>query len=107
QRDATSRRRPRWIHLLERTHKRGKVARGLDCVDLLDGHGFALEPRVDIPEPGSAGRRAPMRDRNGYLEGEQRSQPRQPVVLLAPRLCRPVTTGEPHRQLVTETKDRV
>jgi hypothetical protein len=52
QRNAASRRGARRIHLLEHSDKRRKITCRLDRVDLLDRHGFAFDPCVDIQNQG-------------------------------------------------------
>ena len=107
QRNPASRRRTRGIHLLQRPDERREVARRLDRVDLPDRHRDALDPGVDLPEPGVAATRVTQRDRHGKLDREQRRQSRKPVELLAIRLRRPLAARKPHRELVAEPKDRV
>src|SRR5262249_9943209 len=88
ERDAT----PGWCvgraQLLERADERGKVARRLDCVDLLDRHRLTLDPDVDLPEPRVVEGRVALRDRDRDLDREERSEHGQPVEQLPAGLGR-------------------
>ena len=95
------------IHPLQGSDERREVASRLDRVDVLDRHAVSLHPGVDLPEPGVLATRTPLRDRNGDLDGEQWSQLRQPLDLLAARLRRALATREPHGELLAEAEDRV
>jgi hypothetical protein len=93
--------------LLERADERGKVARRLDCVDLLDRHRLTLDPGVDLPEPGVVARRVALRDRDGDRDREERSERGQPLEQLPAGLRRASSTCEPNGEVVPEPKDRI
>jgi hypothetical protein len=107
QRNAAPGRRAGRAHLLHGRDECRKVAGGLGRIDLLDRHCSALDPGVDLPEPRIAVAGSALRDRDGDVDREQWRQPRQPVEFLAAGLDGPVTAREPHREIVTEAKDRV
>src|SRR5262249_5674849 len=96
-----------WAQLLERADERGEVARRLDCVDLLDRRGLALDPGVDLPEPGVVEGRVALRDRDRDLDREERSERGQPVEQLPAGLRRASSTCEPNGEVVAESEDRI
>src|SRR4029077_6554339 len=107
ERDAAPRRRAGRIHSLQGQDERREVPGGLNGVDLVDRDDLALDPGMDLPEPGIVRARPSLCQRHRNLDRQPRRQLRQPLELDAARLGRPLLARQPYREPVAEPEDRV
>jgi len=77
------------VDLLERPDDCGQVECRLERVDLLDGDRLAVDPGVDLPVPRIARARPALRDRDGDLDPDDRSELREPSSSLLPGVVDP------------------